>query len=264
MTNRHRRLTVPPIRCPRCGASMPALDRCGACGARYGQRLGLPALYTEAEVRGTDRLLRAIYNVSGKLHDPAVRLLLGPLDGFDEATLREAILDRFHPKPDGLLLDLGCGTGQELLRLARRYPEAALVGVDLSPGMMRECVHNLERAGVEAWLAFADAHHLPFEDESFDGLLHVGGVNNFRDKRRALAEALRVVKPGAPVVFVDEQLDPARAHSPLHQLTFDLLTWYDPDPRAPAHLMPAEAEHVTVQQISRFYYALSCRKRLRA
>ena len=117
---------------------------------------------------------------------------------------------------------------------------------------------------MEAWLAFADAHHLPFADNTFDGLIHVGGVNNFHDKRQALAEALRVVRPGSPVLFVDEQLDPARAHSPLHQLTFDLLTWYDPDPRAPAHLMPPSAEHVTVQQISRFYYALSCRKRLTA
>jgi precorrin-6B methylase 2 len=36
--------------------------------------------------------------------------------------LREAILDRFHPKPDGLLLDLGCGTGQELLRLGETVP----------------------------------------------------------------------------------------------------------------------------------------------
>lgn len=204
-------------------------------------------------------MLRRVYDRAGRLHDPAVRLMLSLVDRVDEDVVRAGITEALASRmrtPPRRLLDLGCGTGQELLRLARRFPEAELVGVDLSEGMMRHCARNLRDAGVSAWLAYADAHALPFADASFDGVVQVGAVNGWGDKPRALAEVARVCRPGAPVVLVDEALDPARARSRRHRLAFRLLTWYDRDPRAPVEALPPELESVALGQLTAWYYLL--------
>ncbi|MCB9762318.1 MAG: class I SAM-dependent methyltransferase [Alphaproteobacteria bacterium] len=237
---------------------------CAGCGRRWGEVDGLPDLVDEAAVWGTDRLLRVVYDRLGRLHDPALRYLLAPIDGFDEDAVRARIADALAERlraPPRRLLDLGCGTGQELLRLAARFPDAALVGVDLSPGMLRLGARKLARAGVDAWLALADVHALPFPDDTFDGVVHVGAVNNWRDKRRALAELLRVARPGAPVVIVDEQLDPALRRSLVHRGLFRAMTWYDRRPQAPVALLPADAEAISVTQLTRYFYLLACTKR---
>ena len=49
-----------------------------------------------------------------------------------------------------------------------------------------------------------EAEHLPFRSESFDCVFHVGGINFFNDKGRALRELVRVAKPGVKIVVVDE------------------------------------------------------------
>jgi ubiquinone/menaquinone biosynthesis C-methylase UbiE len=48
------------------------------------------------------------------------------------------------------------------------------------------------------------AESLPFKDAQFDSILHVGGINAFNDRRAALAEMVRVARPGARLVVVDE------------------------------------------------------------
>lgn len=52
--------------------------------------------------------------------------------------------------------------------------------------------------------------HLPFADRAFDAVLHFGGVNLFGDRARALAEMVRVAKPGATLVVGDEGMSEAR------------------------------------------------------
>jgi ubiquinone/menaquinone biosynthesis C-methylase UbiE len=45
---------------------------------------------------------------------------------------------------------------------------------------------------------------LPFCNDTFDAVLHFGGINFFNDKERAIAEMIRVAKPGATIVIGDE------------------------------------------------------------
>lgn len=204
--------------------------------------------------------MQRVYDVFGPLHDPALEWVLPVVDGAREPEVRAGIVARFEPlDASGWLLDVSSGTGRELAGIARRFPAAHLVGVDISPGMMRLGRRNLQRAGVDAWLALADAHTLPFPDATFHGVMHVGGLNGFTDKRLALAEMFRVARPGAPVVVVDEQLASGR-QGLRHRLAFRALTWYDAAPVAPVDLLPAEACDPVVHQVSRFYYTLVCRK----
>ena len=90
------------------------------------------------------------------------------------------------------VLEVGCGTG---LLMARMTDFAAeVVGVDLSPGML---AHARAR-GLDAIEGSATA--LPFEDESFDVACSFKVLAHVEDIRGALAEMLRVVRPGGTVV----------------------------------------------------------------
>lgn len=72
----------------------------------------------------------------------------------------------FQERPDGLVLDLGCGTGAHSVRLAQRgFP---VVSVDLTFPGVRSARQRLTEAGLPAMGVVADAEHLPFRDKSID------------------------------------------------------------------------------------------------
>ncbi len=205
--------------------------------------------------------MRRIYDGLGPLHDPVLEAFLPLVDGHSEAEARQAILDGTSlPEGRGRILDACCGSAAELLGLARRYPQAELYGVDLSSTMISLGREHLAEAGVKAWLGLADVHALPFAEASFELVISVGAINNFADKRGALAEMVRVLKPGGQLVLVDEELDGSRRHSLFHRAMFRALTFYDLDPRNPAHLLEG-VEQVRVEQITRYYYLLTALKR---
>lgn len=97
------------------------------------------------------------------------------------------------------MLDVGCGTGIQLVANLGRLPRLRATGVDLHEEML--AVARSKTNEVE-WLQ-ADAGALPFADGEFD---YVGAqlcFHHFRDKQRALAEAVRVLKPGGRLVMVN-------------------------------------------------------------
>ena len=53
-------------------------------------------------------------------------------------------------------------------------------------------------------LFLGNGEQLPFRDEAFDGVFHVGGINFFNDKKSAIDEMIRVAKPGARILIADE------------------------------------------------------------
>jgi ubiquinone/menaquinone biosynthesis C-methylase UbiE len=88
------------------------------------------------------------------------------------------------------LLDLGVGTGRIAVPLAARgYPA---VGVDISPGML--AVLRAKGSNVQPLLA--EATRLPFRDGAFDATLLVHILHLVPDMEAALAETIRVVRPG--------------------------------------------------------------------
>lgn len=103
--------------------------------------------------------------------------------------------------PHGRLLDIATGTGEIALAARRRHPEAEITGVDFSENMLAEA---RRKPGAETitW-EFADAHHLRFPDESFDGVTHGYLLRNVSDVERVLREQWRVLKPGGRVVVLE-------------------------------------------------------------
>ena len=95
----------------------------------------------------------------------------------------------------GKVLDVGFGTG---LSLPYYPPLVEVVGVDVSLPMLQRAV-GAERAR----LVQADAAHLPFADRSFDSVAFNLCLCTIPDPERAIGEAVRVVLPGAPMVFLE-------------------------------------------------------------
>ena len=93
-------------------------------------------------------------------------------------------------------LDLGAGTGAGAFAIAERFPDAAVVGVDLSGEMVAEARRALPDA-LRGRVQFeqADASCLPFEDGAFDLVVLLNMIPFFD-------EVARVIKPGGHAVFV--------------------------------------------------------------
>jgi SAM-dependent methyltransferase len=131
-------------------------------------------------------------NIQGKVHDLALENL--DWDG------------------KGNALDIGCGNGALVIGLAKKYPVASIMGVDLwgSGGEYSRdvCINNAKLEGVGERVAFrkASATALPFPDGFFDAVvsnLVFHEVKDAKDKRELIREALRVLKPGGKFAFQD-------------------------------------------------------------
>jgi SAM-dependent methyltransferase len=114
--------------------------------------------------------------------------------------LAERVAGQLALTADDALLDLGCGAGMLLARLAPRV--RAVYGTDRAEGM----VERARRLNPGFDVRVAEAAQLPFGDATFDKVLVHGVVQYFPDEayvRTALDEAVRVTKPGGRVLLGD-------------------------------------------------------------
>lgn len=156
-----------------------------------------------------------------------------PKGGDLQTKIRELVLDRLIWDGEGRALDIGCGNGALVIKLAKKYPKARVTGIDCwgakwgySKGT---CERNAEIESVADRVTFqkASAASLPFEDESFEA-----AISNFvfhevtaaRDKRSAVREALRVVKKGGVFVFQDLFLD-KKLYGEINDLLETIVGW---------------------------------------
>jgi len=103
---------------------------------------------------------------------------------------------RNSPQPPNLL-DIACGTGNQLIADRDAVPGALLVGVDASSGMLRQA---RAKAPDIAWVR-ADAALPPLASGSFDFIACQFAFHHFRDKPGMLAEALRLLRSGGQFVL---------------------------------------------------------------
>ena len=113
------------------------------------------------------------------------------------AAYKTRTVELLDPQRGGRYLEIGTGPGTDALALAEEFG-VNVVGVDASTVMIEEA----RRRGLSEAVV-ADAHSLPFESDTFDGAWADRTFQHLADPATALAEMVRVTKPGGSVVVVD-------------------------------------------------------------
>jgi ubiquinone/menaquinone biosynthesis C-methylase UbiE len=118
--------------------------------------------------------------------------------------LRDWTLEALDPQPGERAVDLGCGTGTEVLRLAGLVgAEGQAIGVEPHPGLRAAAEQRATAAGVAATFVDGEAVSLPFADATIDALRCERVFQHLADPEGAAREIARVLAPGGRVVLVD-------------------------------------------------------------
>jgi ubiquinone/menaquinone biosynthesis C-methylase UbiE len=110
-------------------------------------------------------------------------------------------LEEAHIAPKRVL-DVGCGTGALLRRVAERFPDAELVGVDVAENMIK-VARAKAHDGFPGQFLQAPAEKLPFEADEFDLVLSSICFHHWRSRSEGIAEISRVLRSGGYVCIAD-------------------------------------------------------------
>jgi malonyl-CoA O-methyltransferase len=99
--------------------------------------------------------------------------------------------------PSSSVLEVGCGKGRFLKVVREAYPNAQCTGVDISPKLLEYLPQ-----GVHGVLGSLES--IPAPDESFDAVFSVEAIEHSPDPEAAVAEMIRVARPGAWVTIIDK------------------------------------------------------------
>lgn len=103
----------------------------------------------------------------------------------------------------GEVLEIGSGSGAMAAELLRRFPDVRLTATDYDDSMVDVARDRLREFGDRVDVKQADATQLPFPDESFDAVLSFIMLHHVIDWEKALAEAVRVLRPGGRLLGFD-------------------------------------------------------------
>ncbi|MBG1232615.1 class I SAM-dependent methyltransferase [Aestuariivirga litoralis] len=119
---------------------------------------------------------------------------------------RDRMLDQLDLAPGETALEIGCGTGRNLIGAARRYPQAKFFGFDISSEMLRSAERSTAGAN-NITLALGDATQFNattmFGQAQFDRLYFSYTLSMIPDWQAALTQAFAAVKPGGALHVVD-------------------------------------------------------------
>ncbi len=134
-----------------------------------------------------------------RFYDPVLRALVR------EGVIKPALVAQINLKPGFRVLDLGCGTGTLTLMIKETQPQADVVGLDGDPKILRLAREKADRARLDIQWDHGMAFELPYPDASFDRVVSSLMLHhlNRENKRAALREALRVLRPGGELHVAD-------------------------------------------------------------
>ena len=213
--------TLEFLACPGCRGALQFLGhvsgsiesgslRCITCTREFPIEEGIPRFIRYEELTGLNRRFARLYDWFSHVYVPISKIAYGFIGG--EERNRREVLDRLAPN-EGRVLEVSIGPGVNLPYLIGTPGVGEVYGLDISLGQIRRCSELCRKRDWSVDLFLGNAEELPFEDESFATVFHIGGINFFNDKKKAIGEMIRVAKPAAKIVIVDERERGARLYA---------------------------------------------------
>lgn len=160
-------------------------------------QLGIPIFY--GQDRHQDGRKDHFYEMVAPMYDFLHHIQSARKGG--ERKMREEFLQELNIASGDKVLEVSVGTGANLRYLPS---DAQYYGLDISWEMLKRCASNLRKLDIDAELVMGNAEALPFADDAFDVVFNALGFRQIHDKAGALAEMIRVAKPGGKIVVADQ------------------------------------------------------------
>jgi S-adenosylmethionine-diacylgycerolhomoserine-N-methlytransferase len=122
---------------------------------------------------------------------------------------RDRMIDRLAPPPDARVLEIGCGTGRNLIRAAVKYPRIQAYGIDISEQMLSTARAQIERVGLEERIVVARGDATDFDPktlfgvEAFDRIFVSYALSMIPPWRETVEHAGALLAPGGSLHIVD-------------------------------------------------------------
>ncbi|HWA91235.1 MAG TPA: class I SAM-dependent methyltransferase [Rhizomicrobium sp.] len=122
---------------------------------------------------------------------------------------RDRLIDELRPKSGARIVEVGCGTARNLIRIARRYPDAVLFGVDASDAMLDTAAKAIARAGLTGRIRLAHGYAEELspamfgEAAPFDDVVFSYSLSMIPDWKGSLAAARSALASGGWIHIVD-------------------------------------------------------------
>ncbi|MFH1120171.1 MAG: methyltransferase domain-containing protein [Bacteroidota bacterium] len=218
---------------------------------------GIPVFLPENQMSGDNLKYSRFYDRISRFYRIS-SVLYCWLKGTTERKVKKLYLDLLEIKKGDRVLEVSSGSADNLLHLPG---DAFYTGFDISFGMLTMARRQLKRWKIEADLFQGEAEHLPFADDSFDVVFHVGGINFFNNKQKALSEMIRVARPGSKLLVVDETESMVVNTYQKNPFSRKLYQLADRDLSVPVELLPAGMKEIEVRYFfDQKIYCLTFRK----
>ena len=154
----------------------------------------------QGDLSGHTRLMDSVYGSTRHVYDATRKFYLFG---------RDTLIRELNLKPGESLCEVGCGTGRNLIHIARAWPGSRLYGLDASTEMLKTAEASVTRAGASIQLRHGFAE--TFNDSLFDGAPAAGfdavvfpySLSMIPDWQGALANAMDQLAPGGRLRIVD-------------------------------------------------------------
>ena len=122
---------------------------------------------------------------------------------------RDALIAGLAPPPGGTVLEIGCGTGRNLIAAARKWPDARFYGIDISEAMLETARAKVAKAGLSAKIVLAQGDATAFDAQAlfdvaaFDRIFQSYTLSMIPDWRGAIREGAGKLAAGGRLDVVD-------------------------------------------------------------
>ena len=160
----------------------------------------------------------------------ALTALRSSFKGSVPLALKGTVPDAFKGTVPLAILDEATGTADFAIGAAKKFPSARITGIDMSAPMLAVGRQKVAKAGLvdRVTLLEGNAEALALPDASFDVVMCAFGYRNFPHKNLALAEAVRVLKPGGRLLVLELFRIESCLFATFTSWWLNLLAWFFP------------------------------------